>query len=51
MQIVLAGYDEHAMKAAEVVTLLNQTLAEEQGAEKKLRVIAAGLLKVSPVEA
>jgi ferritin-like metal-binding protein YciE len=39
------------MGAAEVVTLLNQTLGEEQGAEKKLRVIAAGLLKAAPVEA
>ncbi len=39
------------MGAAEVVTLLNQTLAEEQGAEKKLRAIAVGLLKAAPVEA
>jgi ferritin-like metal-binding protein YciE len=39
--ISLAG----RMKAAEVVTLLKQSLAEEQGAEKKLRTISAGLIK------
>jgi ferritin-like metal-binding protein YciE len=39
--ISLAG----RMKAAEVVTLLKQSLAEEQGAEKKLRTIGAGLIK------
>src|SRR5580700_8473829 len=39
--ISLAG----RMRAAEVVTLLKQSLAEEQGAEKKLRTIGAGLIK------
>jgi ferritin-like metal-binding protein YciE len=39
--ISLAG----RMKAAEVVTLLKQSLAEEQGAEKKLRTIGAGLIQ------
>jgi ferritin-like metal-binding protein YciE len=39
--ISLAG----RMKAGEVVTLLKQSLAEEQGAEKKLRTIGAGLIK------
>jgi ferritin-like metal-binding protein YciE len=39
--ISLAG----RMKAAEVVTLLKQSLAEEQDAEKKLRTIGAGLIK------
>jgi ferritin-like metal-binding protein YciE len=39
--ISLAG----RMKAVEVVTLLKQSLAEEQGAEKKLRTIGAGLIK------
>jgi ferritin-like metal-binding protein YciE len=33
------------MGAGEVVTLLQQSLAEEQGAEQKLRKIAAGLIK------
>src|ERR1700686_1369609 len=32
------------MGASEVVNLLQQSLAEEQGAEQKLRKIAAGLL-------
>jgi ferritin-like metal-binding protein YciE len=39
------------MGASEVVVLLNQTLAEEEGAEKKLRAIAAALLKAAPVGA
>jgi ferritin-like metal-binding protein YciE len=39
--ISLAG----RMKAGEIVTLLKQSLAEEQGAEKKLRTIGAGLIK------
>jgi len=39
--ISLAG----RMNAGEVVTLLKQSLAEEQGAEKKLRAIGAGLMK------
>ena len=39
--ISLAG----RMNAGEVVTLLKQSLAEEQGAEKKLRAIGAGLIK------
>jgi ferritin-like metal-binding protein YciE len=33
------------MGAAEVVNLLTQTLNEEQAAEKKLRLIASGLIK------
>lgn len=37
--------------AAEVVALLNQTLAEEQAAEKNLRSIASGLLKTSTANA
>jgi ferritin-like metal-binding protein YciE len=36
--------------AADVVTLLTQSLNEEQAAEKKLRGIAAGLIRVSPKE-
>jgi ferritin-like metal-binding protein YciE len=39
--ISLAG----RMSAGAVVTLLKQSLAEEQGAEKKLRTIGAGLIK------
>jgi ferritin-like metal-binding protein YciE len=39
--ISLAG----RMNAGEVVTLLKQSLAEEQGAEKKLRAIGASLIK------
>ena len=39
--ISLAG----RMNASDVVTLLKQSLAEEQGAEKKLRTIGAGLIK------
>lgn len=39
--ISLAG----RMKAGEVVALLKQSLAEEQGAERKLRSIGAGLIK------
>jgi len=35
----------------EVVGLLRQTLAEEEGAEKKLRQISAGLLKQAATEA
>ena len=38
------------MGAAEVVALLKASLAEEQGAEQKLRKIAVGLLKNSPNE-
>jgi|GEM_PF-4991021 ferritin-like metal-binding protein YciE len=34
----------------QVVTLLKQSLAEEQGAEDKLRKIASGLLKKAPIE-
>ena len=45
--ISLAG----RMKAAEVVTLLKQSLAEEQAAEQKLRKIGAGLIKNAPAEA
>jgi len=36
------------MSAGDVVNLLNQSLAEEQAAEKKLRQIAAQLIKNSP---
>ena len=36
--------------AAEVVTLLQQSLTEEQSAEQKLRQIASALLKSAPVE-
>jgi ferritin-like metal-binding protein YciE len=36
--------------AKEVVTLLKQSLAEEQGAEEKLRKIAAELIKNAPAE-
>jgi ferritin-like metal-binding protein YciE len=36
--------------ATEVVGLLKQSLAEEQGAEKKLRTIASGLMKRAPTE-
>ncbi len=39
------------MGAKEVVALLTSTLSEEQAAEKKLRLIASGLLKTAPVEA
>jgi ferritin-like metal-binding protein YciE len=45
--ISLAG----RMKAAEVVTLLKQSLAEEQAAEKNLRTIGAGLIKRAAAEA
>jgi ferritin-like metal-binding protein YciE len=45
--ISLAG----RMRAAEVVTLLKQSLAEEQAAEQKLRKIGAGLIKTAPAEA
>ena len=38
------------MRAAEVVNLLQQSLAEEEGAEKKLRSIASGILKKAPTE-
>ena len=33
------------LKATQVVTLLGQSLAEEQGAEQKLRTIASALMK------
>ena len=36
------------MGAKEVVTLLRESLAEEEGAERKLRNIAASLLKSAP---
>lgn len=36
--------------AAEVVTLLQQSLTEEEAAEQKLRRIASSLLKASPIE-
>jgi ferritin-like metal-binding protein YciE len=45
--ISLAG----RMGAGEVVTLLKQSLAEEQAAEQKLRKIGAGLIKNAPAEA
>jgi ferritin-like metal-binding protein YciE len=38
------------MGASEVVTLLNETLAEEQAAETKLRQIASGLIKTAKTE-
>lgn len=38
------------MGAAEVVTLLGESLAEEEGAEQKLRKISAGLLRGAPLE-
>ena len=38
------------MGATEVVSLLQASLAEEEGAEQKLRSIAAGLLKIAPTE-
>jgi ferritin-like metal-binding protein YciE len=38
------------MGAAEVVTLLQQSLAEEEAAEKKLRQIASGLIKSATAE-
>jgi ferritin-like metal-binding protein YciE len=38
------------MGAAEVVHLLQQSLAEEQAAEKKLRQIAAGIIKSAATE-
>lgn len=37
--------------AKEVVALLGESLAEEQGAERKLRSIGAGLMKSAPVGA
>ncbi|MGD0363504.1 MAG: ferritin-like domain-containing protein [Bryobacteraceae bacterium] len=37
------------MGQPEVANLLQQSLAEEQGAEKKLRSIASGLIKRAPV--
>jgi hypothetical protein len=51
-----AGFSMRSMGSGRLLTrnasaIFNQTLAEEQGAEKKLRVIAAGLLKAAPVEA
>jgi ferritin-like metal-binding protein YciE len=36
--------------ATDVVALLNQSLAEEENAEKTLRKIAAGLIKSAPAE-
>jgi len=36
------------MGVANVVNLLQQSLVEEQDAEKKLRTIAVGLLKKAP---
>lgn len=39
------------MGSAEVVTLLNESLAEELNAEKTLRKVAAGLIKTAPIEA
>jgi ferritin-like metal-binding protein YciE len=38
------------MGQTEVANLLEESLAEEQGAEKKLRAIASGLMKNAPVE-
>ena len=38
------------MGAKEVVTLLRESLAEEEGAERKLRNIAASLLKIAPTQ-
>ena len=38
------------MGAKEIVSLLQESLAEEQGAEQKLRNIAASLLKSAPTE-
>ena len=38
------------MKEPKVVSLLKQSLAEEEGAEEKLRKIAQRLLKTAPVE-
>lgn len=39
------------MGAADIVSLLTQSLGEEQAAEKKLRGIAAGIIKNAPKEA
>ena len=36
--------------ASEVVNLLNESLTEEQAAEKKLRQIANGIIKKAPVQ-
>jgi ferritin-like metal-binding protein YciE len=38
------------INAAEVVGLLQQSLAEEQGAEQKLRKLAGALIKTAPTE-
>ena len=40
----------HSMRSAapEVVALLQQSLAEEQGAEQKLRKIAGALIETAP---
>ncbi len=38
------------MGANEVVSLLQESLAEEQGAEQKLRAIAGSLLKSAPMD-
>jgi ferritin-like metal-binding protein YciE len=39
------------MKATEIVSLLKETLAEEEAAEQKLRSIARNLLRTAPAEA
>jgi ferritin-like metal-binding protein YciE len=51
----IAGYTTaislaQRLKAAEVVSLLKESLAEEQAADVKLRKIAAALLKSAPTE-
>ena len=38
------------LKAVEVVKLLNESLAEEQAADQKLRKIAAALIKTAPTQ-
>jgi len=52
----MAGYKTaitlaQRLGAMEVVDLLTQSLAEEQGAEQKLRKIAASLIKTAAAEA
>jgi ferritin-like metal-binding protein YciE len=54
-QLEMAGYLTaislaKRMGAADVVNLLQQSLAEEQNAEKKLRSIASGLIKSAATE-
>jgi ferritin-like metal-binding protein YciE len=39
------------INAEEVVAVLKQTLVEEQAAEKKLRTIAASLMKATALQA